>query len=147
VCGIAVGAAAGAATYTAANAGTKRFTAKGLAAATGWGALGGAAGGAGGKIMGAIANRTGGIYVARAGAKLYVGQSKNIPARMVQHVSKGKLTPYAAKNSWRIPVVGTQRVRMTFESIAYKTLGGKRMPWVANKQIPLKFYKWTFSRR
>jgi hypothetical protein len=71
VCGIAVGAATGAAMYTAANAGTKQFTAKGLASATGMGALGGAAGGVGGKLLGAVANRTGGVYIARQGARAY----------------------------------------------------------------------------
>ena len=71
VCGIAVGAATGAAMYTAANAGTKQFTAKGLASATGMCALGGAAGGVGGKLLGAVANRTGGVYIARQGARAY----------------------------------------------------------------------------
>lgn len=144
VCGIAVGAATGAAMYTAANAGTKQFTAKGLASATGMGALGGAAGGVGGKLLGAVANRTGGVYIARQGARAYVGQSGNIGKRMTQHVAGQKLSPYAAKNSWRIPVVSSQRVRMTYESLIYKALGGKRMPWVANKQVPLKISKWRF---
>ncbi|MFZ1706604.1 MAG: RHS repeat-associated core domain-containing protein, partial [Candidatus Nanogingivalis sp.] len=144
VCGIAVGAATGAAMYTAANAGTKQFTAKGLASATGMGALGGAAGGVGGKLLGAVANRTGGVYIARQGARAYVGQSGNIGKRMTQHVAGQKLSPYAAKNAWRIPVVSSQRVRMTYESLIYKALGGKRMPWVANKQVPLKISKWRF---
>ena len=77
-------AATGAAMYTAANAGTKQFTAKGFASATGMGALGGAAGGVGGKLLGAVANRTGGVYIARQGARAYVGQSGNIGKRMTQ---------------------------------------------------------------
>ena len=144
ICGVAVGAVAGAAMYTAANAGTKQFTAKGLASSTVMGALGGAAGGVGGKLMGAVANRVGGVYIARQGARAYVGQSKAIQSRALQHIASKKLSSYAANNSWRIPVVGGQRVRMSVESIAYKALGGKRMPWVANKQVPLKMSKWRF---
>lgn len=102
------------------------------------------AGGVGGKLLGAVANRTGGVYIARQGARAYVGQSGNIGKRMTQHVAGQKLSPYAAKNSWRIPVVSSQRVRMTYESLIYKALGGKRMPWVANKQVPLKISKWRF---
>ena len=37
-----------------------------------------------------------------------------------------------------------RRIRMTYESVAYKALGGKRMPWIANKQIPLRTSKWRF---
>ena len=144
ICGIAVGAAAGAAMYAASNAGTKNFTSKGLIAATGWGALGGAAGGAAGKLLGTVANRVGGVYIARQGARLYVGQSGNIGRRMAQHVAAGKLSPYAAKNSWRFPIIGSQKIRMTYESMAYKALGGKRMPWISNRQVPLNIGKWRF---
>lgn len=70
--------------------------------------------------------------------------SGKIAQRMTQHVAAGKLSPYAAKNAWRIPIVGSQRIRMTYESIAYKALGGKRMPWIANKQVPLRINKWRF---
>lgn len=146
VCGIAIGATAAAATYAATNGGTKSFKWKGMATQAAWGAVGGVLGGGAGKLLAGVANRTGGVYVARQGMSLYVGQSAKISKRMAQHVASGKLSSYAARNSWRIPVVGTQRMRMTVESIAYKALGGKRMPWVSNKQVPLKFGKWVFRR-
>lgn len=37
-----------------------------------------------------------------------------------------------------------RRIRVTYESIAYKALGEKRMPWIANKQVPLRISKWRF---
>lgn len=144
VCGIAVGAAAGAATYAANKAGTKDFKWSGMAkAAVIDGALGAVGGGAG-KALGHVAKKTGGVYIARSGSRLYAGQSGNITRRMTQHVASGKLTASAAKNSWKIPVIGSKAVRETYESMIYKSLGTKKAPWLANKVNPRTIKKWRF---
>ena len=135
ICGVAVGAAAGAAMYTASNAYTKKFTGKGLAIATGAGALTGLAG-AGARVAGPVGNL---LAKSRLGTlNKYLGNNKfvnpagygkfapgkwnmpgrnfkigwsNIGDRYVLRIGIGKKSPNSNISRWHINLVKGGKVR------------------------------------
>lgn len=79
---------------------------------------------------------TEGIYVVVAKSGLtYVGQSRQIGTRLLQHVATGKITPAAARSAQRIYVPAGRATREWAEQLKIRDLGGIRV--LENKLNPI----------
>ena len=73
--------------------------------------------------------------VAAKSGKGYVGQSQNMPQRIGQHVTAGKVTPEAAANAKMTPVAGGKTAREVAEQKRINQRGGIRE--LENKRNPI----------